>query len=723
MENEAALIASQLPEPAVDGGNEAAAPNGQDDSLSQAAKLDSSRSEEESPAALLQDDGGNEAVTLKPASSADASEAARVQGNASARRNSQDAYPAEGAATTPEPVKGNESARSGTTPEPVTGNESARSGTTPEPVTGNESARSGTTPEPVTGNEPSRSGTTPEPVTGNESARSGTTPEPVTGNESARSGTTPEPVTGNESARSAKTPEPVPGNESALSTSIPEPLEGSEYARSNPGQESARRTSHDDSQHAEPSAPLPSNGADSAQSTSNPGNESARTSLQGTPEERADATGAPLEAKLSPRSETHAGPSSSLAADADPATPGQPASEPGKAGGESARSTAQAGDSTAQEAMPSDPDGSSAAASVSADGGGVGPADPAASADAAPGMEPAGDSRPGDGMPADGTPSDATPPATKDAAPSGRGSVYIPPLELDLAKADDGSPLGGGAGGGQNYNGEDGDDMETQFSVMHRPLSDASTARFTSKPSEVEGMALYLGIGPDELYLYGIAAEACLAPVLPPWEEVQDDAGNPVFHNVATGRWSKRHPLDYMFLRLVQRTRAQGPPEGKERVWMKFASGVGGVGDGGGDSNNSAGGDDDAASSTTGGTSTWRAPSYFYYNFKEGTILKGSVPEADEMIPSVPPGDVPKYGSVELGGDGLFSQSGFNSAFDLDAKQRFTRPAWVDDPEAIASVKELRFKSWWSSDGKRAFATLVFNMETQTFDVREYIIY
>ena len=90
--------------------------------------------------------------------------------------------------------------------------------------------------------------------------------------------------------------------------------------------------------------------------------------------------------------------------------------------------------------------------------------------------------------------------------------------------------------------------------------------------------AIYLGVDPDtEPELLGLAEEALLAPVPPPWEAVADGArdGAVFFFNGATGASEWTHPMDAHYRRLIalQRELERGVGGG---------SGEGGGGEGGG---------------------------------------------------------------------------------------------------------------------------------------------
>jgi hypothetical protein len=82
-------------------------------------------------------------------------------------------------------------------------------------------------------------------------------------------------------------------------------------------------------------------------------------------------------------------------------------------------------------------------------------------------------------------------------------------------------------------------------------------------PEEVSAMGAYLGVdlAAGEHFLLAVAKEAVVSPVVPPWEELEDDKGNPYFFNHRTRASTRRHPLDAKFLKLVQ-TYREAPPDG-----------------------------------------------------------------------------------------------------------------------------------------------------------------
>jgi len=94
---------------------------------------------------------------------------------------------------------------------------------------------------------------------------------------------------------------------------------------------------------------------------------------------------------------------------------------------------------------------------------------------------------------------------------------------------------------------------------MDAPLT--AVGPVTATPEEVLAMAHYLGIAVErgEVYLLGVAREAICAPVLPPWQELEDARGNPYYYNHHTRDSCRRHPLDSQFLQLVSTVRRARP--------------------------------------------------------------------------------------------------------------------------------------------------------------------
>jgi hypothetical protein len=69
---------------------------------------------------------------------------------------------------------------------------------------------------------------------------------------------------------------------------------------------------------------------------------------------------------------------------------------------------------------------------------------------------------------------------------------------------------------------------------MGEGFTRASTAGDAEpSPEELVSMGQYLGIDVEngESYLMGVAREAVIAPVLAPWQELEDENNNPYFYN------------------------------------------------------------------------------------------------------------------------------------------------------------------------------------------------
>jgi len=214
------------------------------------------------------------------------------------------------------------------------------------------------------------------------------------------------------------------------------------------------------------------------------------------------------------------------------------------------------------------------------------------------------------------------------------------------------------------------------------------------QPEEVLAMGRYLGIGIDrgEQYLLSVAREAVAAPVLAPWQEMEDAQGNPYFYNHRTKESTRRHPLDTKFLHLVAEMRQlvhPGAPDDRYcRTWMAFEGGEEG--------------------------------SYFY-NFMDGRTSTEQ-PPAQDMIEPVPREMLPVYDTESFGVN-----------LDVPGGVPSTRP--VIRPDLVnrdGVVRELVFKSWWSEDKeepslgnnmiaggglKKRYITIKFDIYAQTFKI------
>jgi len=134
---------------------------------------------------------------------------------------------------------------------------------------------------------------------------------------------------------------------------------------------------------------------------------------------------------------------------------------------------------------------------------------------------------------------------------------------------------------------------------------------------EVVAMANYMGVNlkAGEYWLVAIARAAAEAEVPPPWKEEEDDQGNPYFVNPKTGKSSRRHPMDKLYLELVHSARRRGPPPDNDtQTWMSFTSEEG---------------------VTT------------YHNFASNTDSEAT-PERACMIPELPEVKRPKYGGSRM---------------------------------------------------------------------------
>jgi len=193
-------------------------------------------------------------------------------------------------------------------------------------------------------------------------------------------------------------------------------------------------------------------------------------------------------------------------------------------------------------------------------------------------------------------------------------------------------------------------------------------------------MGSYFGIKVEEgeSHLLAIAKLAVMAPVLLPWEELEDADGNPYFYNHRTRVTTRRHPLDQAFLALVQRLRAEPLPDSEGRCWMQFHRESGEA---------------------------------YFYNFADSS----EAPECPDggLIVDVPDDLVPRYTAEIMMGS------------------RERKPTF-DSDEAIRALNVLSFKSWWLEDKeeetlgngqsaggglKKQYVTVNFLIDTQTFEV------
>jgi len=238
-----------------------------------------------------------------------------------------------------------------------------------------------------------------------------------------------------------------------------------------------------------------------------------------------------------------------------------------------------------------------------------------------------------------------------------------------------------------------------------KPAADGSMPSVT--PEEVRSMGAYLGIDltkDEDYHLLAVAKEAVIAPVLPPWEEMEDEAGNPYFFNHAyvtqaspppkrgtcrmlgltpppmysTRQPTRRHPLDAKFLALVQAIRAKATPEGGAgKTWMRFEGADGKVS---------------------------------YHNFKDGSTADECPAEAE--IDPLPADMIPQYDASQMGG-GTHPTAGFEAGLD--------------------QVKTLVFYAWWSDSREepdrgngsevggglsKRYITAMFDIDAQTFTVK-----
>ena len=107
------------------------------------------------------------------------------------------------------------------------------------------------------------------------------------------------------------------------------------------------------------------------------------------------------------------------------------------------------------------------------------------------------------------------------------------------------------------------DDAAAAAPELSETTEPAATGPQALLPAEVRAMGAYLGVKLDagEHFLQAVAREAVVSPVLPPWEELEDDKGNPYFFNHRSRQSTRRHPLDAKFLKLVQAYREAPPPD------------------------------------------------------------------------------------------------------------------------------------------------------------------
>lgn len=213
----------------------------------------------------------------------------------------------------------------------------------------------------------------------------------------------------------------------------------------------------------------------------------------------------------------------------------------------------------------------------------------------------------------------------------------------------------------------------------------------TTTPEEVLAMAHYLGIAVErgELYLLGVAREAVSAPVLPPWQELEDAQGNPYFYNHHTRDSSRRHPLDSQFLKLVTTMRERHGAkhvEASSYSWMEFGA----------------------------EESTW-------YDFATGESATAP-PDGALQVPGVDVDLLPVYDVGTLG-----------MSPELPGALAFQRP--LVRPDLVnrdGVLRELTFKSWWVEDNeqpnygngmstggclRKRYVTVTFDIYAQSFSL------
>ena len=141
------------------------------------------------------------------------------------------------------------------------------------------------------------------------------------------------------------------------------------------------------------------------------------------------------------------------------------------------------------------------------------------------------------------------------------------PAAADEVQAAEETPAGAAA---------DGKGAQDAAPATPTPAVPAAAAPQVLLPEEVSAMGAYLGVNLEagEHFLLAVAKEAVVSPVVPPWEELEDDRGNPYFFNHRTRASTRRHPLDAKFLKLV-RTYRDSPPEGAQ-VRCRRGGGQGG---------------------------------------------------------------------------------------------------------------------------------------------------
>uniref|UniRef100_A0A7S0WN84 WW domain-containing protein n=1 Tax=Pyramimonas obovata TaxID=1411642 RepID=A0A7S0WN84_9CHLO len=208
-------------------------------------------------------------------------------------------------------------------------------------------------------------------------------------------------------------------------------------------------------------------------------------------------------------------------------------------------------------------------------------------------------------------------------------------------------------------------------------------------PEEVVSMGQYLGVNVEtgESYLMAVAKEAVIAPVLAPWQEMEDENGNPYFYNHRTKQSTRRHPLDTKFLRLVSQLRQkQVTDDSSRQTWMQF--------------------------SNTG--------KVYYYNFLDGSTSE-TCPDGAE-IPSLAKDFIPAYDASNFGVD-----------TEIPGGAPSTRPR--PKPDIVnrdGILRELVFKSWWTEDSEKPdrgnsetaggvlekrYMTIKFDVYAQTFEI------